>query len=222
MLPRWAKAAFYTLTGPLMRVNGAIYRALRAPRSGVVKVQLGPGRKNYLDGWINVDANAFTGKCDVWADLRNRLPFPDSSVDVLYSHHVIEHLPDLRFHFQEVRRCLKPGGAFRIGGPDGDSAIRKFSEGDGGWFSGYPDDRRSIGGRFENFIFCRQEHLTILTESWLREVAEDAGLDVLGRRLPRAETGFPALIDSAVLALEFEETPECPHTLILEGRKPAV
>lgn len=221
MLPRWAKATFYTVTGPAMRLNGAIYRAFRAPRQGVVKVQLGPGQKSYLDGWINVDANAFTAKCDVWADLRNKLPFPDSSVDVLYSHHVIEHLPDLRFHFRELRRCLKPGGVFRVGGPNGDSAIRKFTEGDAGWFTGYPDDRRSIGGRFENLIFCRQEHLTILTESWLREVAEDAGLEVIGTCLPTQQTNFPEFIDQAVFRLESEDTPECPHTLILEGRKPA-
>jgi predicted SAM-dependent methyltransferase len=203
-----------------MRINGAVYRSFRAPRDGVVKVQLGPGQKNYLPGWINVDANAFTAKCDVWADLRNKLPFPDSSVDVIYSHHVIEHLPNLRFHFAELRRCLKPGGVFRVGGPNGDSAIRKFIEDDAHWFSSFPDDRRSIGGRFENFIFCRQEHLTILTESWLREVAEDAGLKVVGRCMPKQETNFPTLIDEAVLAKEFEETPECPHTLILEGRKP--
>ena len=112
MLSRPLKAAFYTLAGPLMRANGLCYRQFRAPRAGRVRVHLGPGVDKYLKGWINVDANAFTGRCDVWADLRYKLPFPDGSVDAFYSHHVIEHLPDLAFHWREIHRCLKPGGAF--------------------------------------------------------------------------------------------------------------
>jgi hypothetical protein len=28
---------------------------------------------------------------------------------------------------------------------------------DSGWFINFPENRQSIGGRFENFIFCRQE-----------------------------------------------------------------
>ena len=203
-----------------MRVNGALYRSFRAPRGGPVKVQLGPGQKNYLPGWYNVDANIFTGKCDVWADLRNPLPFRPETVDVFYSHHVIEHLPDLPFHFQEMYRCLKPGGVFRVGGPNGDMAIRKFAEGDLAWFSDFPDRRRSLGGRFENFIFCRQEHLTILTASWLEEVAAGAGFVDLNVRRPAVETGLPEFIDQVVLDHEPEWDPEHPHTLVLEGRKP--
>src|SRR4051794_6453068 len=96
MISRAMKEAFYRSMAMPMRVNGWVWRSFRAPASngGVVRVHLGPGQKNYLDGWVNVDANLFTAKIDVWADLRNRLPFPDSSVDAFYSHHVIEHLPD--------------------------------------------------------------------------------------------------------------------------------
>src|SRR5262249_20200369 len=151
--------------------------------------------------------------------LRNKLPFRDSSLDFLYSHHVIEHLPDLHFHFREMHRCLKPGGAFRVGGPNGDSAIKKFYEGDIAWFHGFPDDRRSLGGRFDNFIFCRQEHVTILTESWLREIAEDVGLEVSGTCIPKLQTNYPEFVDSTVLALEYEPYPDCPRTLIFEGKK---
>lgn len=32
-------------------------------------VQLGPGQKNYIDGWVNVDANFVTAKIDIWADI---------------------------------------------------------------------------------------------------------------------------------------------------------
>src|SRR5258705_179112 len=132
MLPRRVKAAYYVAAGPVMRLNAFLYRNLRAPRNGTVRAHLGPGQRNYLEGWINVDANRFTARCDVWADLRNKLPFRTNTVDAVYSHHMIEHLPDelLEFHFREVFRCLRPGGAFRIGGPNADSATQKFLEGD--------------------------------------------------------------------------------------------
>jgi SAM-dependent methyltransferase len=224
MISRSAKALFFQVAAPIMRLNGALYRRFRAPRKGLVKVHLGPGQANYLDGWINVDANMFTAKCDVWADFRGKLPFRDASVDVTYSHHVIEHLPDalLAFHFQEIFRCLKPGGAFRIGGPSGDGAVQKFQEGDSAWFSDFPDNRASLGGRLANFLFCRGEHLTILTFSWLEELARAAGFPKVSRCQPVTETNFPELIDRNLLEKEWESTPECPHTLIVEGRKPAV
>ena len=129
MMSRKAKIAYYVLAGPLMRGNAILFRYFRAPKCGMIKVHLGPGQNKYIPGWINIDANMFTGKCDVWADLRNPLPFDSGTVDAMYSHHMVEHLPDLALHFRDVFRCLKPGGVYRVGGPNGDNAISKFIEG---------------------------------------------------------------------------------------------
>jgi SAM-dependent methyltransferase len=219
VLSRRAKAAFFQLAGPLMRINAVVHRHLRAPREGELRVHLGPGRKNYIEGWVNVDANRFTARCDVWADLRHPLPFHDETVACFYSHHVIEHLPDLEGHFREVYRCLKPGGVYRVGGPNGDSAIRKFVENDLLWFSEYPVKRSSIGGRFENLVFCRGEHLTILTLSFLEELLADAGFSDVRRCLAVRETGFPELF-APCLATEREWDYEVPYTLIVEAVKP--
>jgi len=220
MISRKLKSAFYRLAGPLMTANGVVYRYLRAPREGELRVQLGPGQQKYLEEWINLDANIFTGKCDVWVDLRNRLPFADGTIDCIYSHHVVEHLPDLKNHFADVFRCLKPGGVYRVGGPNADSAIDAFQRRDSDWFADFPDPRRSIGGRFENFIMCRREHLTILTESYLREIMEDIGFAKIERCLPKKETGHPEYFGPC-LSLEYESDFECPHTLIMEATKPA-
>ena len=162
MMKRETKAAFYWLARPLMRLNGALYKTVRAPRDELVRVHLGPGQKNYLKSWVNVDANMFTAKCDLWTDLRNPLPFPDATVNAFYSHHVIEHLPDLDQHFRDVFRCLKPGGLYRVGGPNGDAAIDRFLKNDKEWFSDFPDLRKDRGGRLDNFIMCRGEHFTYL------------------------------------------------------------
>jgi predicted SAM-dependent methyltransferase len=219
MISRKLKSAFFYVAGPLMAANGVAYRYLRAPRHGDLRVQLGPGQQKYLDGWINLDANIFTGKCDVWVDLRNQLPFADDTITCMYSHHVVEHLPDLKNHFADVFRCLKPGGAYRVGGPNADSAIDAFYQRDSNWFEDFPDSRRSIGGRFENFIMCRREHLTILTESYLREIMEDIGFVNIERRLPKKETGYWEHFEPC-LTLEYESDFERPHTLILEAAKP--
>ena len=218
-MSRKQKAFFYAVASPLMRLNGAIHKTLRSPQEGVVKIHLGPGQQKYLEGWTNIDSNTFTGKCDVWANLIDGIPMRDGSVDAIYSHHVIEHLPDLAFHFEEMFRCLKPGGVFRVGGPNGDMAIQKFAEGDSDWFSDFPDKRASLGGRFENFIFCRQEHLTILTLSHLKEIAQAAGFVDIEQVQPCQQTRHPEAFEE-VLRLEYEDTPATPHTLLIEGVKP--
>jgi SAM-dependent methyltransferase len=41
-----------------------------------------------------------------------RLPFPDAHFDVVLSNTVFEHIPDPRPSLAEIKRVLKPGGAF--------------------------------------------------------------------------------------------------------------
>ena len=216
MMSYGAKRLFFACAGPLMFCNGWIYRNFRSPSAGDLRVHLGPGQGKYIRGWVNVDANMFTGECDVWADLRNRLPFRDRSVTAFYSHHVIEHIPNIREHLRDVARCLEPGGVYRLAGPNGDSAIRKFIENDPDWFGDFPDKRRSIGGRLENFIYCRREHLTILTESFLRELMEDEGFINIQKRLPVNDSGYQALFDDC-MATEQEHDFDYPRTLVMEG-----
>jgi predicted SAM-dependent methyltransferase len=221
MISRAMKETYYRAMGVPMRVNGWIWRRFRAPTEGVIKVHLGPGQRNYIPGWHNVDANLFTAKIDVWADLRNPLPFRDGTVDAFYSHHVIEHLPDslLSRHFAEMFRCLKPGGAIRVGGPDSGNAALKFAQGDADWFVDFPDKHDSIGGKFTNFIICRGEHLTVLTESYLREIAQGAGFVDVRRCAPITETSHGDLFSEA-MRTEYEPTPEFPHTILVEADKP--
>ena len=135
------------------------------------------------------------------------------------SHHVIEHLPNLDSHFCEMYRCLRPGGVIRVGGPHGDNAMRAMAEGIFDWFGDWPVKRLSIGGRFENFIFCNGEHVTILTKSFLMELAEDAGFVDIHVVEPK-QTSFPVIFDSSVMGIESNECPELPRTLLIEARKP--
>jgi predicted SAM-dependent methyltransferase len=221
MISRRLKASYYSFFHYPMRLNALRHRVVPS-RWGNIKVQLGPGQRNYIDGWVNVDANFITARIDIWADISGKLPFRNGSVDAFYSNHVIEHLPDqtLPFHFAEMFRCLRNGGVIRVGGPNADSAIRKFQENDAAWFSDFPDKRRSIGGKFANFILCRGEHLTILTSSYMTEIASDAGFQDIKFCKPVTQTNFPAVFDQRVMSKESESTPEVPHTLLMEARRP--
>lgn len=223
MISQQMRVLYFKLMGLPMKCNGIIYKTFRAPRKGVVKVHFGPGQKKYIDGWINLDANLLTAKCDVWVDLHNPLPFPDQTVDVFYSHHMIEHLSDSRlpFHFKEMYRCLKPGGCIRIAGPNGDASIQKFIEGDISWFGVWPDNHRSVGGRLVNYLLCRNEHKTILTFSYLEELAENAGFVNVAQCRPHFETNHSHMIGSSVLGTEQEKpSQEWPDTLVIECEKP--
>jgi predicted SAM-dependent methyltransferase len=69
------------------------------------------------DGWITIDIAA---GCDLFWDLRRGIPFPDSSVDFIYSSHFLEHLSynDGQAILQEALRVLKPGAEISVCVPD--------------------------------------------------------------------------------------------------------
>lgn len=79
-----------------------------------VKLDLGCG-KNKREGFIGVDCREFEG-VDVVADLRQRWPWEDNSVDEVHCSHFVEHLTaSERIHFvNELYRVLKPGAKAQI------------------------------------------------------------------------------------------------------------
>ncbi|HEY8902561.1 MAG TPA: methyltransferase domain-containing protein [Chthoniobacterales bacterium] len=61
-------------------------------------------------------------------DLTKPLPFEDGTFDVVYSSHVLEHIPRQRVPalLREMARILKPGGILRIVVPDLEGIIREY------------------------------------------------------------------------------------------------
>jgi predicted SAM-dependent methyltransferase len=85
---------------------------------GVRKLHVGCGY-HLLPGWLNGDL----WRCDpsvLWLDACARYPFPDASLDHVFSEHVIEHMPldQGRAMLAECHRVLRPGGRIRIATPD--------------------------------------------------------------------------------------------------------
>ncbi len=67
----------------------------------------------------------------VFHDLARNVPFPDQSVDVVYSSHFLEHLfrKDAIHLLRESKRVLKPGGMIRIAVPDLAHALGLYATG---------------------------------------------------------------------------------------------
>lgn len=102
-----------------------VYRGLldKAIRPGSIVVHLGCGHdiENMVSSYgadceihgVDPDASAIAGYCgNAWLGSGEELPFGDSTVDLVFSEYVLEHLesPDAVFH--EISRVLVDGGLF--------------------------------------------------------------------------------------------------------------
>ena len=78
-----------------------------------IRINIGCGLKK-IKGFINIDKDPRVGP-DIVRDVERGLPFGDSTVDMIYSEHFMEHVnPDqIDFVMLEAWRVLKPGGEFR-------------------------------------------------------------------------------------------------------------
>lgn len=94
-----------------------------------LKLNLGSGKYN-LGDYINIDAVKQT-EDTVVGNILN-LDYKDSTVDVISSSHVIEHLttPELDRFFYECHRMLKIGGQLEIIAPCMATVISKYCKGE--------------------------------------------------------------------------------------------
>ena len=77
-------------------------------------LKIGAG-KTYIPGFINVDISP---EADICLDLsKDILPFEDNSVDLVFSEHTLEHIPDYLFAISEIHRVLKHEGIFLMAVP---------------------------------------------------------------------------------------------------------
>jgi predicted SAM-dependent methyltransferase len=94
-------------------------KARRLAQTRPLRLHLGSG-SHALDGWVNVDLAGVGHGVDLHWNLTRRLPFPDASVQAVFSEHVLEHfaLATVMELLAECRRVLAPGGVLRAGVPD--------------------------------------------------------------------------------------------------------
>jgi predicted SAM-dependent methyltransferase len=91
-----------------------------------IKLELGSGSKKGSNGFTTID---FSG-ADIHRDLRNGIPLNDNSVSVIYSSHMLEHIPysQLMPFLKECRRVLKPDGQLSVCVPNARNYIQAYIE----------------------------------------------------------------------------------------------
>lgn len=91
-----------------------------------MKLHLGCGG-NIIPGWLNLDIDPAPGgiKCDLTAPL----PYRDSSVDLIFNEHFLEHITrhEAIAFMRECRRVLKNGAIMRISTPDLAVAVENYT-----------------------------------------------------------------------------------------------
>lgn len=97
------------------------------PEGRGIKLHLGCG-DYWLDGYINID-QAIYGGTDLILDIREKLPFQDSVVEVIEAHDVLEHFNkyELDRMLPDWKRLLIPGGKVVITVPDLDEYITMYN-----------------------------------------------------------------------------------------------
>jgi predicted SAM-dependent methyltransferase len=178
------KDLYYASVGKLTIVPYCWSRLRGRSRFENSLVNIGCGPK-YIEGMINVDGNLFRKK-DLWLDVTLGLPFPGGSIRGIYASHVMEHfrIDAVRKLFSEFHRVIKPGGTLRIVVPSLEYAISAFTAEDIGRLPEWPHKFTSIGGRFNNFLLCANQHLSMFDWSFLRELLREAGFTTVSREEP--------------------------------------
>src|SRR3989442_1209679 len=127
-----------TALQPLQRRRARLYASTQP-----IRLHLGCGPL-YKRGWINIDLaqpsptalrawvvrkrSGGKEELDLMWDLRRGLPFPNDSVEAIFSEHLLEHF-DYAAGFAllvECHRVLQPGGVLRIGVPDLERYIHAY------------------------------------------------------------------------------------------------
>jgi len=152
-------------------------------------------------------------------DVIDGLPFPDNSLDGVYSSHFIEHL-DFEvalLYFKEAYRVLRPGGVMRTICPDLGIWIEKLYTSEDKFFETYKElihnnwysnkvknfaDKLSTKSQIFNSMFFNWGHKWMWDEEALRKELSKVGF----RNITRTNFGESKLEGSAELETNSNET----------------
>lgn len=177
------------LVRPIQRRKAAKYLARRP-----LLLHLGSGGERKA-GWVNVDL--IGDPVEVAWNLANGLPFPDDSVDGIFSEHVFEHIPlEAGVALMvECARVLKPGGIMRTGVPNGGALLEAYAD-------PAPDDfiARTRPGRPTRMLavqelFYWHRHVAMFDFETLEMALRLAGLNEVAER-SFGDTSLPVCPDT--------------------------
>ena len=170
------KSFLTTLLAPMER-----YRARRLARS-LSPLRLHQGcAGNHLEGWVNLDLYRPGRRLELRWDLRRGIPFEASTVDAIFSEHLLEHLSvasTLRL-LHESYRVLRPSGTLRIGVPDLERYVNAYL-GDDPLIGLVRSGRPTVGLAFTEPFFLHG-HRSMYDFETLALLLRDAGFGLVER-----------------------------------------
>jgi len=139
-----------------------------------LKLHLGCGGR-YFEDYINIDWRK-TKATDLVCDIR-KLPYPNNSIELIKTYHVIEHLSknDLPKTLKEWYRVLMPRGKLIIECPDFDQAIKDYING----------NERRLNNIFGLQRFPGDAHLFGYNFKRLKRRLEEVGFIDIQKKEPR-------------------------------------
>ena len=211
-----ARAVASQVNKPLATRRLRQYRRAHQPP---YRVQVGSGLVQ-RPGWLNTDIGP---AARFWLDIGAPLPFPDHSVEYLFSEHVIEHVdPAVVARFlREAYRVLAPGGVIRTLTPDPEGLAREYlARSDlaravvqrgaaAGYRSRYPVD-------LLNVVFYENGHCYLWDEESLTAALREAGF----QRITRQQYGVSPHPELAAMDGHLKpDDPAIPFVLVLEATR---
>ncbi len=155
-----------------------------------------------------------------WADCTRRIPEADSSVEVLYACHVVEHLDrqEIKAFLREARRILLPDGILRIGFPDLKKMVDRYisDEDADGFVEGTlltHQKPRTFLDRLRYLAVGERHHLWMYDSSSMVRLLSSMGFKE-ARKVP---VGSTTIVDSGHLDLYEREE----ETVYVEARSPS-
>ena len=173
MVAQGIKEFYYLLLYPLSKVLCPIYRVrYQFKRNPPRKVHIGSSYK-LLPGFVNIDGN-FQRRPDCTLDVRAGLPFPDDSIEFIYSCHMLEHIYvyEAIVVLRECHRVLRPGGYVHLTLPDFNYVFDILQN---GAVATFPRPFKCREGQAVNWLFCDGQHKYGYTHTVVAELAEKAG-----------------------------------------------
>ena len=165
---------------------GTHKKVKKVQKMGKVFLEIGAGSKKGTNGWTTLDIGR---DCDICWDLRKGIPFPNNSIDGIYTSHTLEHIPfkDLLKLIKECLRCLKIEGYLSVSVPsakyyiDAYSSKKYFRKNGEGWGLGLCDTGSFID-QINYIAYMGSEHKYMFDEENLINLLRKCGFSKVSLR----------------------------------------